>query len=316
MEVLWVKGSGGDLRTSKRENFASLYQQKLIEMQKLYASELEKGPKTPAEDMLRINLLVPCFVDQLFPSGELPRLLEKTMSASKRDEILGRIREALRVPAPRRHGGAIPDDSQEIQIVQTPRAWLPAVPPDAAQQLDLFREKCIQLRTDFQPVAGTEEAATVLATLRDRHGWTVVGSHHHPLVDPLVQTLGLETVYMEQHPEAKSLERCSVGITACDALLAQTGSILLTTRSAGGRALSVLPPHHVVIARIDQLLPDLPAAFELLYAKYGDNYPSFVTFITGPSRTGDIERILVLGAHGPRNLTILLIGCGDPELKS
>jgi L-lactate dehydrogenase complex protein LldG len=291
VEVLWVKGSGGDLRTSKRENFASLYQQKLIEMQKLYASEL-------------------------FPSGELPRLLEKTMSASKRDEILGRIREALRVPAPRRHGGAIPDDSQEIQIVQTPRAWLPAVPPDAAQQLDLFREKCIQLRTDFQPVAGTEEAATVLATLRDRHGWTVVGSHHHPLVDPLVQTLGLETVYMEQHPEAKSLERCSVGITACDALLAQTGSILLTTRSAGGRALSVLPPHHVVIARIDQLLPDLPAAFELLYAKYGDNYPSFVTFITGPSRTGDIERILVLGAHGPRNLTILLIGCGDPELKS
>src|SRR6202049_1470928 len=46
VEVLWVKGSGGDLRTSKRENFASLYQQKLIEMQRLYASEPEKGAKT------------------------------------------------------------------------------------------------------------------------------------------------------------------------------------------------------------------------------------------------------------------------------
>jgi len=52
VEVLWVKGSGGDLRTSKRENFSSLYQQKLVDLQKLYAKEPEKGPKTPAEDKM------------------------------------------------------------------------------------------------------------------------------------------------------------------------------------------------------------------------------------------------------------------------
>jgi rhamnulose-1-phosphate aldolase/alcohol dehydrogenase len=52
VDVLWVKGSGGDLRTSKRENFSSLYQTKLIEMQRLYAQEPEKGPKTPAEDKM------------------------------------------------------------------------------------------------------------------------------------------------------------------------------------------------------------------------------------------------------------------------
>ncbi|HSZ80435.1 MAG TPA: bifunctional rhamnulose-1-phosphate aldolase/short-chain dehydrogenase [Chthoniobacterales bacterium] len=51
-EVLWVKGSGGDLRTSKRENFSSLYQSKLIGLQKLYAQESDKGPKTPAEDKM------------------------------------------------------------------------------------------------------------------------------------------------------------------------------------------------------------------------------------------------------------------------
>jgi L-lactate dehydrogenase complex protein LldG len=62
-----------------------------------------------------------------------------------------------------------------------------------------------------------------------------------------------------------------------------------------------------VIARESQLLPDLPAAFELLNKTYGDAYPSLITFITGPSRTGDIERILVLGAHGPRILTIILL---------
>src|ERR1700724_104814 len=52
VEVLWVKGSGGDLRTSKRENFSSLYQTRLIELQRLYTQEPEKGPKTPAEDKM------------------------------------------------------------------------------------------------------------------------------------------------------------------------------------------------------------------------------------------------------------------------
>ena len=103
------------------------------------------------------------------------------------------------------------------------------------------------------------------------------------------------------------LENCDAGITECDGLIAQTGSVLVTAHSAGGRALSVLPPHHVVLARREQLLPDLPEAFALLKRKYAANYPSFISFITGPSRTGDIERILVLGAHGPKKLTIFCL---------
>jgi len=61
----------------------------------------------------------------------------------------------------------------------------------------------------------------------------------------------------------------------------------------------------VVLARRDQLVADLPEAFALLRSKYGADYPSMISLITGPSRTGDIERIIVLGAHGPRQLTIL-----------
>jgi L-lactate dehydrogenase complex protein LldG len=229
--------------------------------------------------------------------------------SGRRDEILGRIREALRVAAPLPHDGAlgkIPRAASSGQL--SSRAWMPLAPPDAGGQIALFREKSIQLKTDFQAVAGMEEAAAALIALRDKHGWVGLAAHHHSMIDPLVQALGLEALYIEERPEAEALERCSVGITACDALIAQTGSILLTARSAGGRALSVLPPHHVVVATPDQLLPDLPAAFELLAAKYGADYPSFATFITGPSRTGDIERILVLGAHGPRNLTVILVG--------
>jgi L-lactate dehydrogenase complex protein LldG len=54
-------------------------------------------------------------------------------------------------------------------------------------------------------------------------------------------------------------------------------------------------------------LPDLSAAFALLQEKYAENYPTMISFITGPSRTGDIERILVLGAHGPKRLTIFCL---------
>jgi hypothetical protein len=68
--------------------------------------------------------------------------------------------------------------------------------------------------------------------------------------------------------DVHELEACDAGISECDALVAQTGSVLVTNRSAGGRALSVLPPHHVVLARREQLVADLPAAFELLQQKY------------------------------------------------
>jgi L-lactate dehydrogenase complex protein LldG len=114
-------------------------------------------------------------------------------------------------------------------------------------------------------------------------------------------------VWTDQPYEPLDLESCDAGITECDVLVAQTGTVVVTSRSAGGRALSVLPPHHVVVARRTQLIPDLPAALEHIQRVYGANYPSFISLITGPSRTGDIERILVLGAHGPKQLSILCV---------
>ena len=98
--------------------------------------------------------------------------------------------------------------------------------------------------------------------------------------------------------DVRELASCDAGISECEALIAQTGSVLVSSRSSGGRALSVLPPHHIVLARREQLLPDLPAAFALLRSKYASDYPSFILFITGPSRTGDIERILDRIASG------------------
>jgi L-lactate dehydrogenase complex protein LldG len=95
-----------------------------------------------------------------------------------------------------------------------------------------------------------------------------------------------------------------LGITSCDCLIAQTGSIVVSARSAGGRALSVLPPAHLVIARRSQIVADLAAGMAWLRPRYNDRWPSALSVITGPSRTADIEKILVFGAHGPKRLVI------------
>jgi L-lactate dehydrogenase complex protein LldG len=132
-----------------------------------------------------------------------------------------------------------------------------------------------------------------------------VASHRAPLTESAVSLLGVPVVWTDDSPKAAEIESCQAGISECDSLVAQTGTVVVTSRSAGGRALSILPPHHVVLARMDQLVGGLPEAFSVLAEKYGADYPSMISFISGPSRTGDIERILVLGAHGPRKLTVL-----------
>jgi L-lactate dehydrogenase complex protein LldG len=175
-------------------------------------------------------------------------------------------------------------------------------------RLTRFCQNATALKAEFHLVKDTHELVSPLIKLRDAEGWKTVGAHGGELTDLACAGLGLPVCRTDAGYNVRELEGCSAGLTECDALVAQTGSVLVTSRSAGGRALSVLPPHHVVLARCGQLLGDLPDAFALLKQKYGSNYPSFISFITGPSRTGDIERILVLGAHGPKKLTIFCIG--------
>ncbi len=98
-----------------------------------------------------------------------------------------------------------------------------------------------------------------------------------------------------------------VGITLCDALIARNGSILLTNGNGAGRRLSIYPPYHIVLAYTSQLVPDLKDAFKLLKSRYGASLPSMISVTTGPSRTADIEKTLVLGAHGPKELLVFLL---------
>lgn len=219
-----------------------------------------------------------------------------------RELILGRVREALSVPSDEAVKATA---GQGVRDAREARGFLPPGGEGPEGRLRRFQELAAKLKAEVRIFADIAEAKTAFEELRALEGWSEVASHHHALTDSLLQSG--DVLWVEDQPAVEVLEAMPAGITACEALIAQTGSVLVTNRGCGGRALSVLPPVHLVIAGVSQLLGDMLDGFDLLKERYGDRPPSLISFITGASRTGDIERILVLGAHGPKRLLIWLI---------
>ncbi len=185
----------------------------------------------------------------------------------RRDNILQRVRAALSIQA-----------HQPLAPTNAP-VFPPVVDPEAQ-----FRAEFVALRGEI-----IENAEALRAFV---NGFAKIATDGGVLTSKIVG-----------EPNA-SVRECDLGITGCDCLVAQMGSIIVSTLSAGGRALSVLPPTHLVIARHDQIVPDLASAMALLRKRYDRHWPSALSVITGPSRTADIEKILVMGAHGPKRLAL------------
>ena len=101
-------------------------------------------------------------------------------------------------------------------------------------------------------------------------------------------------------------EGMQAGITGCEFLVSRTGSVLVSSVSESGRQMDVFPPVHIVLAHISQLVNYPEDALAAIQEKYGDSLPSSISIITGPSRTADIEKTLVLGAHGPKRIVVFL----------
>lgn len=187
-----------------------------------------------------------------------------------RDNILQRVRAALRVAA---HRPPAPTNT-------------PIFPPIAEPEAR-FREEFASLKGEI-----IENAEKLCAFLQ---GFLKIATDGSELTS---KTVG--------EPNA-GVRECDLGVTSCDCLVAQTGSVVVSTLSAGGRALSVLPPTHLILARREQIVPDLATAMAMLRKRYDRHWPSALSVITGPSRTADIEKILVMGAHGPKRLVLYFV---------
>jgi len=101
-------------------------------------------------------------------------------------------------------------------------------------------------------------------------------------------------------------ENMQAGVTSCEFLIARTGSVMVSSASSFGRKMHVFPPVHIVLAKASQLTNYYENALTAVYQKYDGKLPSAITTITGPSRTADIEKTLVLGAHGPREFIVFI----------
>jgi L-lactate dehydrogenase complex protein LldG len=222
-----------------------------------------------------------------------------------RSDIFARIREALKVKAPRPH---LKSEQASGAPVAIAKPWLPDGGESTEASLAILSEQLTKLRAVLVRVPDAATAAKAVQDIAQQKGWKKVAYHGDPLVTPVAQSLALEAWQADASFDKQKLEGHDAGLTSCEAIVAQLGSILVSSKTSGGRSLSVLPHAHVVIATIDQVVPDLARAFEGVRARHGGQLPSMLSFITGPSRTGDIERILVLGAHGPKELYLVLIG--------
>ncbi|MGH2646541.1 MAG: LutC/YkgG family protein, partial [Ginsengibacter sp.] len=104
-----------------------------------------------------------------------------------------------------------------------------------------------------------------------------------------------------------TLNDCDASVTSCKFLIARTGSIVMTSAQQSGRTVSAYAPVHICVAYVRQLVYDTRDAFNMLKKEYGNSLPSFITFAAGPSRTADIEKTLVVGVHGPKEVYLFLI---------
>ena len=248
-------------------------------------------------------------------------------ATSARDTILARIREALRMPAPLPHLKSHAAEEAAVSPAAThglpalnvlplevARPWLPDGGDTPEERLAILVANLDKLRSLVHRMPDLTAATDLVFALARERGWNRVAYHGHPLVEPLLAGVPCATYRVDAAAaggpacDKTALEGCDAGITACEALVAQTGSILVSSATCGGRGLSILPHVHVVVATVDQVVATLGDALHAAKERHSGAMPSMLSFITGPSRTGDIERILVLGAHGPKELIVILVG--------
>ena len=140
-----------------------------------------------------------------------------------------------------------------------------------------------------------------LVDLIEKAGWQHIAVNEQPLISLLDE---FEFPYLTG---AHALKTADVGLTLCESLVARNGSILISTGMQSGRRLMIFPSVHIVIANASQLVSDIKDGLAAIKLKYLSKLPSSITLITGPSRTADIEKTLVLGAHGPKELYVFYL---------
>jgi L-lactate dehydrogenase complex protein LldG len=203
-----------------------------------------------------------------------------------KENIFKRIRQALVNPTP-------------VPFPQSEGNSSVFAPPTQENEIE-FAENFGLVQGRFLYCSNADEMVRQLQQLISQQAWTQVFCLESGLL-PLLREPLKGLLIDDNLPEA------DVSITGCEALIARTGSILMSSGQESGRTVSIYAPVHICIAYSNQLVYDIREGLEMLLEKYKDKIPSFITLATGPSRTADIEKTLVVGVHGPKDVYVFLI---------
>ncbi|HTB52604.1 MAG TPA: LUD domain-containing protein [Ferruginibacter sp.] len=199
--------------------------------------------------------------------------------STARENILKKIKQALAKPVPL----PFPEAEETTVIYEAPK-----------DELDVtFAEAFTQLQGKFAFCFDEKEMRQQLQQLITEKQWTKIYCK--------------EDKWNEQFSNTINLASCDASVTGCECLVARTGTIVMSAAEQSGRTVSVYAPIHICIAYTNQLFFDIDDALQFIQKKYAGNIPSLITFASGPSRTADIEKTLVTGVHGPKEVYLFLI---------
>lgn len=210
------------------------------------------------------------------------------MAGNSRENIIGKIRKALgehQLPMP------FPEADKATDFYTNEK-----ISPE-----EKFAIEFSKLGGKFVYCADEQEMFQHLEALCDTMKWTKIHIKDSFLLS-LFQENDIQ--YVQQGNDMSDIQ---VGLSLCESLVARTGSVLLSAAQESGRALPVYAPVHITIAFANQLHWDISDAFQVLKEKYQNQLPSMISLTTGPSRTADIEKTLVVGVHGPKEVYVFFV---------
>ncbi|MGE0259716.1 MAG: lactate utilization protein C [Alphaproteobacteria bacterium] len=229
-----------------------------------------------------------------------------------RDDILGAIRRGLR-------RGPLPAETRtalEHRVAAHRRNLVPAraAALDDAARVDLFVAMAEEVQTTVARVASEAEIPAEVARY--------LAAENLPAELVMAPDPALDAIPWRERPllrirRGRAEPSDAVSLTPCLAAVAETGTLMLVSGADTPTTLNFLPDTHIVVVRAGQIVAGYEDAWDRVRAGTGDdgrNWPRTVNLITGPSRTGDIEQRIQLGAHGPRRLHVVLVdGAKRPE---
>ncbi|HXA02689.1 MAG TPA: lactate utilization protein [Cytophagaceae bacterium] len=207
--------------------------------------------------------------------------------AKSREKILKKVRKALLTRKPT---VPEPDFNSEI-FTKDPEKDLSVI----------FAENFVKAKGEFiycEDLTDFENSISSLVKIR--------GLEKIFLLEPVLEEMLLKARIPVSNTEENFLGS-NIGITSCESLVARTGSLIVSSKNPGGRRIGIYPPVHIVIAYTSQIVEDIKDGLSAIKKKYNGAMPSMISLVTGPSRTSDIEKTLVMGAHGPKELILFLI---------